>query len=97
MMYQQALEKKEAFLVYIQVERNLTDNTFKSYTSDLQQFFTFWKKHNETTKQNVSIKTALEHFFIQHFYKKTQKSSIARKISCFTSFERFLKLLQIQK
>ncbi len=91
MQYLQALEKKEEFLVYVQVERNLADNTYKSYSSDLHQFFTFWKQHNDQTKKDVSIKTALDHFFVQHFYKKTQKSSIARKISCFTSFERFLK------
>ena len=91
MLYHEALEKKEKFLVYVQIERNLTDNTYKSYASDLHQFFTFWKEHNEQTKKDVVIKTALEHFFIQHFYKKTQKSSLARKISCFTSFERFLK------
>lgn len=91
MQYLQALEKKKEFLVYVQVERNLTDNTYRSYSSDLHQFFTFWKQHNEETQKDVSIKTALEHFFVQHFYKKTQKSSIARKISCFTSFERYLK------
>ncbi len=91
MQYLQALESKEKFLVYVQVERNLADNTYKSYSSDLHQFFTFWKQHNEQTKKDVSIKTALDHFFVQHFYKKTQKSSIARKISCFTSFERFIK------
>jgi integrase/recombinase XerC len=91
MQYQEALGKKQEFLVYVQVERNLTDNTYKSYSSDLHQFFTFWKNHNAKTAQDVTIKTALEYFFVQHFYKKTQKSSIARKISCFTSFERFLK------
>jgi len=91
MQYQEALQKKEEFLVYVQVERNLTDNTYRSYSSDLHQFFTFWNEHNQVKQQDVSIKTALEHFFVSHFYKKTQKSSIARKISCFTSFERFLK------
>ena len=91
MQYLEALQKKEEFLVYVQVERNLADNTYRSYSSDLHQFFTFWNQHNLQTKQDVSIKTALEHFFVQHFYKKTQKSSIARKISCFTSFERFVK------
>lgn len=91
MQYLQALKKKEEFLVYVQVERNLADNTYRSYSSDLHQFFTFWNKHNQQTKKDVMMKTALEHFFVQHFYKKTQKSSIARKISCFTSFERFLK------
>jgi integrase/recombinase XerC len=100
MKYQEALVKKDAFLTYVQIERNLTTNTFKSYKSDFSQFFTFWNNHNLTTHQDVSIKTALEHFFIYHFYKKTQKSSLARKISCFTSFERYVKLqgidLQLQ-
>lgn len=91
MQYEEALHKKEEFLVYVQIERNLTDNTYKSYSSDLHQFFSFWKEYNQSTKQDISIKKALEHFFVQHFYKKTQKSSLARKISCFTSFERFLK------
>lgn len=91
MQYLQALEKKEEFLVYVQVERNLADNTYKSYSSDLHQFFTFWKQHNEQTKKDVGIKTAFEFFFVQHYYKKTQKASIARKISCFNSFERFVK------
>lgn len=91
MRYLQALEKKEEFLVYVQVERNLTDNTYRSYSSDLHQFFEFWKEHNETTNKDVGIKTALELFFVRHFYQKTQKSSLARKVSCFTSFERFLK------
>ena len=91
MKYEQALKKKEEFLVYVQIERNLTDNTYKSYSSDMHQFFTFWQRHNLTTKQDVSLATALEHFFISHYYKKTQKSSIARKVSCFTSYERFLK------
>ncbi len=100
MKYEEAFLKKDAFLKYVHVERNLTANTFKSYTCDLSQFFTFWKNHNLKTNQDVSIKTALEHFFIHHFYKKTQKSSLARKISCFTSFERYIKLqgidLQLQ-
>jgi len=91
MKYVQALEKKEDFLVYVQVERNLTINTYKSYSSDLRQFFSFWEKNNLDTDTELSIKSALDRFFIHLFHKKIQKSSLARKISCFTSFERFLK------
>lgn len=91
MNYIDAIEKKADFLVYVQVERNLTQNTYKSYASDLHQFFSFWEKISTETEHGVMIKTALERFLIHLFHKKTQKSSIARKISCFTSFERFLK------
>lgn len=90
MVYQQAFEYKELFLVNIQFERNLTDNTCKSYGSDLHQFFTFWLDYNKTTGMDAQISTALDHFFVQHFYKKTEKSSLARKISCFKSFEKFI-------
>lgn len=91
MNYINGIEKKADFLVYVQVERNLTANTCKSYTSDLHQFFSFWEKYNNDTQQDADIKIVLERFLIHLFHKKTQKSSIARKISCFTSFERFLK------
>ena len=91
MNYIDAVEKKADFLVYVQVERNLTQNTYKSYSSDLHQFFSFWEKINFESEHPISIKTALERFLIHLFHKKTQKSSIARKMSCFTSFERFLK------
>ncbi|MBL4654118.1 MAG: tyrosine-type recombinase/integrase [Flavobacteriales bacterium] len=91
MNYVNAIEKKSDFLIYLQVERNLTQNTYKSYTSDLNQFFSFWEKINLESDPQISIKTALERFLISLFHKQTQKSSIARKISCFTSFERFLK------
>ena len=96
MNYKDAIEKKADFLVYVQVERNLTANTYKSYSSDLHQFFSFWEKCNADTKEDISIKSALERFLIHLFHKKTQKSSIARKMSCFTSFERFLKSCGIE-
>jgi len=91
MNYLDAIEKKADFLVYVQVERNLTQNTYRSYASDLHQFFSFWEKCNHETFPEISIKSALERFLIYLFHKKTQKSSVARKMSCFTSFGRFLK------
>jgi len=91
MLYQDAIKKSKDFLVYVNVERNLTDNTYKSYASDLHQFFTFWLDLNTTVENELGIKSALERFFIHLYYKKIQKSSLARKISCFTSFKRYLK------
>ena len=73
MNYIDAVEKKADFLVYVQVERNLTQNTYKSYSSDLHQFFSFWEKINFESEHPISIKTALERFLIHLFHKKTQK------------------------
>ena len=91
MNYTETVEKKEEFLVYLEVERNLTKNTYTSYSCDLNQFLTFWNKINKDGKQEYTLRTAIERFLVFLFHKKTQKSSIARKISCFKSFERFLK------
>lgn len=91
MKYQDALVKKDEFLIYLEVERNLTVNTYKSYACDLNQFLAFWNETNTKTSQDLSIRQSLERFLVHLFHKKTQKSSIARKMSCFKSFERFLK------
>ena len=91
MKYEEGLQKKDEFLTYLHVERNLTANTCKSYACDLEQFFAFWQQLDATTSTHNTMRQAVERFLIHMFHAKTQKSSIARKMSCFTSFERYLK------
>ena len=83
-------EKKDEFLAYIKVERNLADNTLRAYTSDLNQFINFWKQLAEQEKKLLGVRQIIERFLVSLFYKKIDKTSIARKFSCFTSFEKFL-------
>lgn len=82
-------EKKIEFLSYISVERNLSEHTQKAYKNDLEQFLGFWKKIKEKNDQ-IQINDALGKFLVYMFHNKIDKSSIARKISCFKSFEKFL-------
>ncbi len=84
-------EKKEEFLTYLQIERNLSENTLRSYDNDLQQFITFWKQLSPDDKLHLSFRRAIERYLVSLFYQKINKSSIARKFSCFKSFEKFLK------
>ncbi len=77
-------ERYTEFLTYLEVQKGLTYNTIHSYYLDLNQLFTFWNNQN-----NLELKEILPTFFIHLYNKKTQSSSIARKISCFKSFERF--------
>ena len=88
------VEYKEAihnFFTYLSVEKNLSTNTQRSYQSDLQLFKEFWKKITEKEIEEVLFKRALERYLVTLYYKKIERNSIARKISCFKSFERFLR------
>lgn len=87
MNFDSFIEHKKDFLVHIEVERNLSKHTYNAYDSDLRLFERFWIEH----KKEEDITTILERFFVHMYYKKTEKSSIARKVSCFKSFERFVR------
>jgi len=84
-------EKKEAFIEYLTVEKNLAVNTRKAYESDLDQFISFWEAAPDENKTHLSLRQMIERYLMSLFYKKMDKSSIARKFSCFKSFEKFLR------
>lgn len=83
--------KKKEFLQYLQAEKNMAINTCRAYDSDLEQFIHFWTQAPDEDKEHLSLRLMLERFLTSLFYKKISKSSIARKFSCFKSFETFLK------
>lgn len=89
-------QKKDEFLAYIKVERNLAHNTQRAYASDLEQFIEFWKNLSEEETKLLTLRQIIERFLVSLFYKKIDKSSIARKFSCFTSLERFLRVQGIE-
>ena len=84
-------EKKDEFLSYIKVERNLSANTLRAYAADLNQFVDFWQGLSKQELKLLSLRQTIERFLVSLFYKKIDKSSIARKFSCFNSLEKFLR------
>lgn len=84
-------EKRDEFLTYISVEKNLSENTQRAYKLDIDQFINFWRSLPTDDAQNLTCRQIIERFLISLFYKKIDKSSIARKFSCFKSFEKFLR------
>lgn len=84
------LDKKQEFLIYIDVERNLSENTFRAYESDLDQFYLFWHSINSHSTKEIPLRRALERFLIMLYHKKIDKNTIARKLSCFQSFEKYV-------
>lgn len=83
-------EKIQEFLTYLEVEKNLSENTTRAYANDLQQLYHFWHTITKEHKLEVPLKQALERFLITLYHKKISKSSIARKLSSFQSFEKYL-------
>ena len=83
------------FLSYIEVEKNLSKNTCRSYHSDLKLFEEFWNTINQSEQTDVTMPRAVERYFVQMFHKNIDAHTVARKISCFTSFKRFLKSINI--
>lgn len=84
-------ENVHEFLLYINVEKNLSENTQRAYESDLKQFIIFWEQITPKEQQQLSLRQIIERFLVSLFYKKIDKSSIARKFSCFKSLEKFLR------
>lgn len=86
--------KVVAFLQHLKIERNLSPNTIKSYQGDLKLFVDFWRSQPQDAPHD-SVRRMIERYLMSLFYKKINKSSIARKFSCFKSFERYLKNFEI--
>ena len=84
-------EQIRAFITYIEVERNLSDHTLKAYQSDLKLFLSFCEELPEDDRTYLDMRQIIERYLVHLFYKKIDKCSVARKFSCFKSFERFLR------
>ncbi len=78
------------FITYLEVERNVAENTLRAYKGDLKQLEDFWKHINSTANQSFNITHALDRFFVMLYHKKMEKSSIARKVSCFKSLKNYI-------
>ncbi len=78
------------FIVYLDVERNIAENTLRAYKSDLKQLQEFWEHINSTANQSFTITHVLDRFFVTLYHKKMEKSSIARKVSCFKSLKHYI-------
>ena len=83
-------ERRNEFISFLKVEKNLSEHTIRAYESDLKQFFDFWAQLPEQDKQHLSTRQIIERYLVNLFHKKIDKSTIARKFSCFKSFEKFL-------
>lgn len=90
MTIEQFKEHKDTFLIHLEVERNVSNHTLRAYKSDLELFIIFYENMPDTDKMHLSLRQMLERYLVSLYHNKIDKSSIARKFSCFRSFSRFL-------
>lgn len=78
------------FLLYLQVEKNASDHTLKSYKADIADFIIFAEQHGYTsgfdTVNHILIRTYLAELKKQDYSRRT----MARRIAALRSFFRFL-------
>lgn len=91
MNHHEFVEQSKRFLETLEVERNVSIHTLRSYNTDIKQFLIFWQQLPNDNAQILSVRQILERYLVSLYYKKIKKSTIARKLSCFKSFERFLR------
>jgi len=79
-------ERSQEFLTYLDVQKGLSEHTLYSYSLDINQLVTFWQQHNTPPQ---TLQSTLQPFFVQLYNQKARASSVARKVSCLKSFEKF--------
>lgn len=86
--------KKKAtdFITHLEIEKNLSPHTKRAYQSDLDQFSSFWQRLSDKEKTEAPITRAIERFLVFMYNEKISKSTIARKISCLKSLQKYLNI-----
>ncbi|MFH1643769.1 MAG: site-specific tyrosine recombinase/integron integrase [bacterium] len=86
-------EKISVFLVFLEVEKNSSPNTLRAYKIDLEQLILFFDRiGSKEPELKDSFEKILRRYIVFLFYKKISKATLARKLSCFRSFQHFLKM-----
>lgn len=78
------------FLDHLQVTKGVSQNTRRSYQSDLTGLFDFWENREQAAQKELSLTDAIKRFRATLVTQKILPSSVARKISCYNSFAQFL-------
>ncbi|MBU1614883.1 site-specific integrase, partial [bacterium] len=87
------MKRLRSFLDYLEIEKNYSENTLRSYENDLKKFEEFLKK--ETSERVGLEKGEIDRFLIRKYLAclrdlSLKKKTISRKLSTLRSFFRFL-------
>ena len=76
----------EEFMIYLEVERNLSKHTLRAYTGDIEHFL-FWLKDLSVSEVNTNT---IRLYMSQNQVFNYSKTTVARKIAALRTFYRFL-------
>ena len=79
------------WLTFLEVEKNVSIHTLLAYKRDMGQLTTFWEKL-EREEPNVPhpFDGIIRRYVMTLFYKKVAASTLARKLSCIRSMQKYL-------
>lgn len=82
----------EAFLRYVESERNYSRHTVAAYDDDLRQFQTYLQQNGQESEEALLTAThqTIRHFLGYLIEQGFSRRSIARKLACLRSFYKFL-------
>jgi tyrosine recombinase XerC len=83
-----------SFLEYLEVERNYSPNTIRSYEADLHQFITYLDSNRIHSLKDVR-KTTLRAYLSSLLEAEMSRKSVARKIASLRSFFRYARRRKI--
>lgn len=81
--------KKQAFVEYLQIEKNASPLTVKYYQNDLETFFKFLKQEAITDLDDVDERV-VRVFLTSLYDQNLSRRSVSRKVSAIRSFYKFL-------
>ncbi len=90
MMLPEFRESINNFLLFARTEKNLSAHTYRAYAGDLKQVVLFWEAVQEQEKKIYGLSYIINRYGNALYSQKINKSSIARKLSCFSSYKKFL-------
>ena len=81
----------EKFMAFLRVEKNASDHTHSSYTTDLRQFFDFLCRHFDTEDYSIDQvdRLAIRLWLGELAEQGLAQSSIARKVASLRSFFKY--------
>ncbi len=89
------IKNKTKFIDYLKF-KNKSLHTQKVYRLDLNQLLNFWNFHENQINEVLNLEEIIIKYLDMLYQIDSSPSSIARKVSCFNSFKKFLKIFGIK-